>query len=88
MQLYHWISKYMRNYGHGHVIVMASDVETARQIVMDGFEALDRERYDWDYESEWGDLDAIEDRRHQLRMDISTDPRIADPAVIFIAGSE
>lgn len=83
MPLYHWRSKAMKQYGHGHVIVEAPDPETARSRVM----SAARMQYAHDHGAiDDDDKRLLQTFKQELARDLSEKPDVT--FVVFIPGSE
>ncbi len=91
MQMYRWLSEYLKNYGYGHIVVCANSVEEARALARAGYEKHSRERYDYHYFDD-APLDedsqeTLDEHRRKFEADIAAEPEIC-PNYLFIAGSE
>lgn len=83
--IFYWESTYMGSYGKGHIIVSASNVDEAREMV--------RKEFDEHYQIAYAPHSTIEEQREILEMDISVIPNQTDSAqiygsVVFIYGSD
>jgi hypothetical protein len=95
MKLFHWnMSKTLKLYGHGDIIVMAPDLETAQATALKQAEtaSLGYSQMGELATQSWNPEDAKEefdDKLHQLKLDLHEDPVVYDlPQAIFINGSE
>ncbi len=85
-QIYEWKSEYLKQYGKGHIIVLATNIEEAREKAMQSFDAFDREGWSHNYlENDEEDQNDIKNRKKLLKQDIKVDPEIK--GVCFIMGS-
>ena len=86
MKLFHWkASKMLERYSAGDIIVMAEDVEKARQEARRSLVAWHRENYGWaEVDDEFNGLSVYRDK---LERDLAEDPEEVEHA-IFIWGSE
>ncbi len=75
MTLHYWrSSEWLKRYGSGHIIVMADNVEDARQKVRNSFMSwvVDNHSWlDWDDKDDW---EEIEKMRALMEADISAIP--------------
>lgn len=79
MNMYMWYSDYFANYLRGHIIVMAKDVSSAREMVMQKWNAECRDTY----VEESGGLD---EKLAMITKDIAVEPRVISDSVKFILG--
>lgn len=79
--LYHWRSAALKNYAHGHIMIVASSIERARQEAREHFTEYAKEHWSF-YDPE--DLEA---KLREFDADIAKDPVIGN-ATVFIHGSE
>lgn len=86
--MYIWDSKALKQYGHGHIAVVAGSVDEARQKVLDRFDyCLQSGDHDdwfesfgghlWDMEDE-DDVIKMKDTKNLLIQDMSSEPTISD----------
>lgn len=95
MNLYHWHSELLANYGNGDIIVMAENVEQARDKVYDLFEPENTESPFWSPYIEM--LAQIEDEEYKeermnklimLQEDLNKEPTIVKSHVVCVRGSD
>jgi hypothetical protein len=91
MLLFYWTSQALSNYADGHVLVMAADVEAARQQARDQARVWLTENREWFFTPD-GEVDPDEQEDYdawmaQFEQDIAVEPRI-DATVRLIRGSE
>lgn len=95
MNLYHWKSKLLANYGDGDIIVMAENVEQAKDWVYELFEPENDKSPFWSPYLEM--LAHNEDEEYQeeriklfnkLREDLNQEPTIVESHVICVRGSD
>lgn len=79
MQLFYWPSQALEQYGLGHIIVMASDEETAKQKAVDEYKATLRPH--------WFDEDEVEEKLRLFHEDLDAPARTVSD-VYLIQGSE
>lgn len=95
MNLYHWNSKLLANYSDGDIVVMAENVEQARDKVYALFDPLKddgpfedhylkllRDMEDEDY------LPEFMEKLNQLREDLAKEPTAVTSHVVCIRGSD
>ncbi len=90
MKLFHWWSAALENYARGHIVVMAHDVEKARQKVRDTHMRSLREQRDWLFRDD-GSIDPDHQEEvdawvSKIEADIAIEPTSRD--VLYIRGSE
>lgn len=86
MKLYYWRSKALANYGLGHIIVSANNIEEARNEAIEYIKTGFLEAYphkDLDIDEDFVDF---ENFRHQIKLDLHEGPKQTE--VLFIQGSE
>lgn len=95
MKLFQWYSDALKNYGPGHIIVMAEDLAEAREkVLIEFYNYLKSENsyWSWYFNSDGTlDQDYTEDYDKlvdKFKKDISWEPREKDSGVIFVKGSE
>lgn len=81
MNMYVWYSDYFANYLRGQIIVMAKDVATAREMVMQKWNAECRDTYAED--AEW-----LAEKLAMITKDIAVEPQVVSDNVKFIFGSD
>lgn len=87
MEMFVWHSELLKQYSRGWIIVMATDVEDARQRARDSLDAWVQDRYSWltpDEDSD--DAEQVEKFKELLEADLAKEPETH--RVLFINGSE
>ena len=85
MNLYFWYSQYLKNYGLGEIVVMASSEEEARAKAWTAFDEYTKYHYEG-YTPE----ERAEERRFDMATfagDIDKSPRVVSSGVVFVEGS-
>lgn len=95
MNLYHWSSTVLENWSKGGIIVMAENVEQARDKVYAQFKPLEdgnpfedftlqimHVQDDGDYQTEYTD------KLNELRKDLNQEPAVIESGVVLIRGSD
>lgn len=91
MTLYRWRSSALKNYGDGHIIVLAGSPEEAREKARVAFQAWLRANREWLFHvvtgevNEW-DRDDVAEYLTKLETDLSGEPETSE--VFLIAGSD
>ena len=95
MNLYHWKSKLLANYGDGDIIVMAENVEQARDWVYELFEPENDKSPFWTPYLEvlaYSEDEEYQEERiklfNKLREDLNQEPTIVESHVICVRGSD
>lgn len=86
MQLFHWRSQALKNYGSGYIVAMAETVEEARKNVLALAQAEIVNRYCWLDPSDPDDKAEIEAKMAEFLADMQDEP--STDTVILIYGSE
>jgi len=96
MNLYHWSSRLLANYSNGDIIVMAENIEQARDKVYAQFNPLeDGNPFEDAYlqmlklngDTE-GFTDELRTQRDRLTEDLNQEPTIVESGVVLIKGSD
>lgn len=92
MKLFHWpIVEALKNYSSGDIIVMAEDVETARQAARAYADTHLKEHRSWWFDPDWkihhDELEYYTKWIAILEKDLAREPDLIDHP-IFIKGSE
>lgn len=95
MNLYYWNSKLLANYSDGDIVVMAENVEQARDKVYALFEPENCESPFWDSYIEmlaYNEDEIFQQERlgvmNQLREDLNKDPTVVTSHAVCIRGSD
>lgn len=81
MNMYMWYSDYFANYGRGEIIVMAKDVASAREKVMQKWNAEFHDYYGKDAER-------LAEKLAMITEDIAAEPQVMSDHVMFVYGSD
>lgn len=98
MNLYHWKSKLLADYGDGNIVVMAENVEQARDKVYELFVPENPENPFWfpyvemlaHYDGYYEDEEYQEERLklfNKLREDLNVEPTVVESRVLCFRGS-
>jgi hypothetical protein len=87
MQLFIWLSDLLKQYRPGHIIVLAPNEETARDLARAQFDTWLAEHRSWFNPNDPEDAEEIEELRQKLERDLESPP-VDDTNVYFISGSE
>ncbi len=91
MILHQWRSSALKNYGDGHIIVLAASPDEAREKARVAFQEWLRANREWLFDvatgevHEW-DRDDVAEYMTKFEADIAAEPQIRD--TILIAGSD
>ena len=91
MTLYCWRSQYLENYAPGHILVVAEDVEAARNRARCDFAADLRDRHEWLFAG-LSNHEILADenlcaKRAKFEAEIAAEPEILT-GTLYLAGSE
>jgi hypothetical protein len=85
MKLFRWHSNALKNYGKGHIIVMAENVKDARnKALLFIVNVLLDPNGDYNYLDE----EQIIEKKNEFVKDIDAEPEIVNDEVVLISGSE
>lgn len=96
MKLYHWDqSKFLKNYGHGDIIVMAKSIEEARTKAHNFLKIALYKKYSYGFPISIDELlvdecyaENVAEDIENFGNDIEIMPTIVESGVIFIEGGE
>lgn len=87
MNIFHWRSNAMKQYGRGYVMAIASDAETAREMIMRRAKSEYIDNFSTYFDdSDEDDIRQLEEFKTKLKDDIDKEPDISE--TLFIPGSE
>jgi len=95
MNLYHWHSTVLENWAKGDIVVMAENVEKARDKVYDQFKPLEDGNPFEDFylqmlhvQEDEDFLDEYVKKLDLLRQDLNQEPTVVQTGVVCIRGSD
>lgn len=86
MRMFHWYSTWLKNYALGDIVVLALDVEEARQLVRERFNDWLREERSWLNPADEDDAEYIDELWQRMEADLAKEP--SEDRVLLIRGGE